>query len=69
MFVLEFSTHRNHILFVNLLLCIHECVCFFYFQEVGSIIGKKGEIVKRFREDVSILFKIKLIFIIISFMA
>jgi len=23
-------------------------------QEVGSIIGKKGEIVKRFREEVSI---------------
>lgn len=23
------------------------------FQEVGSIIGKKGEIVKRFREEVS----------------
>ena len=26
---------------------------FFSFQEVGSIIGKKGEIVKRFREEVS----------------
>lgn len=26
---------------------------FVYFQEVGSIIGKKGEIVKRFREEVS----------------
>lgn len=25
---------------------------FFYLQEVGSIIGKKGEIVKRFREEV-----------------
>jgi hypothetical protein len=24
----------------------------FFFQEVGSIIGKKGEIVKRFREEV-----------------
>lgn len=26
---------------------------FFSLQEVGSIIGKKGEIVKRFREEVS----------------
>ncbi len=26
------------------------------FQEVGSIIGKKGDIVKRFREDVSFNF-------------
>lgn len=26
------------------------------FQEVGSIIGKKGEIVKRFREEVSASF-------------
>lgn len=26
----------------------------FTFQEVGSIIGKKGEIVKRFREEVRI---------------
>ena len=25
----------------------------FLFQEVGSIIGKKGEIVKRFRDEVS----------------
>jgi len=25
-------------------------------QEVGSIIGKKGEIVKRFREEVSFYF-------------
>jgi hypothetical protein len=24
----------------------------FFLQEVGSIIGKKGEIVKRFREEV-----------------
>jgi hypothetical protein len=27
-------------------------------QEVGSIIGKKGEIVKRFREEVSFYFKV-----------
>jgi hypothetical protein len=27
-------------------------VCFLFLQEVGSIIGKKGEIVKRFREEV-----------------
>lgn len=30
----------------------------FSFQEVGSIIGKKGEIVKRFREEVSYALKI-----------
>ena len=28
-----------------------------YLQEVGSIIGKKGEIVKKFREEVSGFFK------------
>lgn len=28
---------------------------FVFFQEVGSIIGKKGEIVKRFREEVSLV--------------
>jgi hypothetical protein len=28
-------------------------------QEVGSIIGKKGEIVKRFREEVSFYFKVR----------
>lgn len=27
-------------------------IIFFLLQEVGSIIGKKGEIVKRFREEV-----------------
>ena len=26
------------------------------FQEVGSIIGKKGDIVKRFREEVNLTF-------------
>jgi hypothetical protein len=30
------------------------CVC--VLQEVGSIIGKKGEIVKRFREEVSVFY-------------
>lgn len=29
------------------------------FQEVGSIIGKKGEIVKRFRDEVSFRFRTK----------
>lgn len=29
-------------------------IIIFYLQEVGSIIGKKGEIVKRFREEVNI---------------
>lgn len=33
----------RHVFFVFVCVCV---------QEVGSIIGKKGEIVKRFREEV-----------------
>ena len=32
---------------------LDNCYKIVVFQEVGSIIGKKGEIVKRFREEVS----------------
>lgn len=46
-------------------LCLRQFILFFFnvffsvsFQEVGSIIGKKGEIVKRFREEVSYALKI-----------
>lgn len=31
-------------------------ILFIYLQEVGSIIGKKGEIVKRFREEVQYIY-------------
>lgn len=31
-------------------------ILFIYLQEVGSIIGKKGEIVKRFREEVRYIY-------------
>lgn len=34
--------------------CLEINVRHVYLQEVGSIIGKKGEIVKRFREEVSL---------------
>lgn len=36
-----------------MLIYIFNLFLFYFFQEVGSIIGKKGEIVKRFREEVS----------------
>jgi len=42
---------------LNLLLFFCECnltLSFLFVQEVGSIIGKKGEIVKKFREEVRI---------------
>lgn len=37
----------------------------FLFQEVGSIIGKKGEIVNRFREEVGFFIELNILLIIL----
>lgn len=53
---LQYTKARQNL---TLMLCLNVMYTFlfntinFFLQEVGSIIGKKGEIVKRFREEVS----------------
>jgi hypothetical protein len=52
--VCSLSLHSIHSALVTCNNLAYVCVL----QEVGSIIGKKGEIVKRFREEVSFYFKV-----------
>lgn len=50
--------------YIFILLFIFYFICLFYLQEVGSIIGKKGEIVKRFREEVILTLVNKIYFVL-----